>query len=156
MNKERKKTLSELIEESVICFLETDSRSAALEELVNALAVSGKIMDRESFFEAISKREKIVSTAIGLGVAIPHARLSAFDHFSIAVGLQKEKEGIPWNARDGAPVRLIFMIGGPVDQQTDYLKILSSLTAAVKDEDRRKKLLNTKTREDVVSLFEGC
>ena len=149
-------TLSELIQEGVICFLDADNRDTALQKLVDALADSGEIVDKGNFLEAIIKREKIVSTGIGMGVAIPHAKLPIFDRFFLAVGLQKTKEGIDWNALDGAPVRLIFMIGGPANQQTDYLKILSRLTSAIKDEDRRKKLLGTETKEDVISLFEGC
>ena len=148
-------TLSELIKEGVICFLDADSRDSALQKLVSALAKSGEICDEDSFFEAILKREKIASTGIGMGVAIPHAKLPIFDRFFIAIGLQKSKEGIEWNALDGSPVRLIFMIGGPSNQQTDYLKILSRLTTVIKDEDRRKNLLNTNTKEDVMRLFEG-
>lgn len=149
-------TLSELMQEGVICFLEESSRDHALEKLVNALGDAGELVDKTSFLEAIIKREKIVSTGIGMGVAIPHAKLPSFDRFFLAVGLQKTKEGIEWDALDGAPVRLIFMIGGPASQQTEYLKILSRLTAAIKDEDRRKKLLASETKEEVISLFEDC
>jgi PTS system nitrogen regulatory IIA component len=144
------------MQEGVICFLEESSRDHALEKLVNALGDEGEIADKPTFLEAIIKREKIVSTGIGMGVAIPHAKLPSFDRFFLAVGLQKTKEGIEWDALDGAPVRLIFMIGGPANQQTEYLKILSRLTAAIKDEERRKKLLASETKEEVISLFEGC
>ncbi len=149
-------TLSELIQDGVICFLEADSRDAALNKLVDALSDSGEIAEKDKFLDAIIKREKIVSTGIGMGVAIPHAKLSIFNRFFLAIGLQKAKEGIEWNALDCAPVRLIFMIGGPVNQQTTYLKILSRLTAAIKDEDKRQKLLSTETKEGVIALFEGC
>ncbi|MCB1109597.1 MAG: PTS sugar transporter subunit IIA [Chlamydiia bacterium] len=148
-------TLSEFIQEGVICFLEAGSRDDALRKLVEALSDSGELADKNAFFDAILKREKIVSTGIGMGVAIPHAKLPSFNRFFLAVGLQKTKEGIEWDALDGAPVRLIFMIGGPANQQTEYLKILSRLTAAIKDEDRRKCLIGAQTREDVIALFEG-
>ena len=71
MKKGNEVTLSELIEEGVICFLEADSRDAALKKLVDALADSGKIVEKESFFEAIIKREKIVSTGIWNGNSDP-------------------------------------------------------------------------------------
>lgn len=148
--------LSELMQEGVICFLEETTRDQALEKLVNVLEDAGEIADKGAFLKAIIKREKIVSTGIGMGVAIPHAKLPSFNHFFLAVGLQKTKDGIEWDALDGAPVRLIFMIGGPANQQTEYLKILSRLTAAIKDEDRRKKLLSSTSREEVIVLFEGC
>jgi len=149
-------TLLEFIQDGVVCFLDANNRDEALHQLVEALGDAGEIQEREQFFDAILKREKIVSTGIGMGVAIPHAKLDGFDHFFLAVGLQKVKEGIEWDALDGAPVRLIFMIGGPADQQTEYLKILSRLTAAIKDEDRRMSLLSADSREKVVGLFEGC
>jgi len=148
-------TLSEFIQEGVICFLEAESRDDALGKLVESLSDAGELADKKGFFDALIKREKIVSTGIGMGVAIPHAKLPAFNRCFLAVGLQKAKEGIEWDALDGAPVRLIFMIGGPANEQTEYLKILSRLTAAIKDEDRRKKLISAKTKEDVIDLFEG-
>ena len=148
--------LSELIQDGVICFLEESSRDHALRKLVEAHGDTGEIADKEEFLEAIIKREKIVSTGIGMGVAIPHAKLPTFNRFFLAVGLHKSKEGIEWDALDNNPVRLIFMIGGPANQQTEYLKILSRLTAAIKDEDLRKKLLACETKEEVIALFEGC
>jgi nitrogen PTS system EIIA component len=149
-------TLLEFIQDGVVCFLDAESRDEALHQLVEALGDAGEIQDCKQFYDAILKREKIVSTGIGMGVAIPHAKLEGFDHFFLAVGVQKVKEGIEWDALDGAPVRLIFMIGGPANQQTEYLQILSRLTAAIKDENRRMSILSADSREKVVGLFEGC
>ncbi len=81
--------------------------------------------------------------------------LQGYDEFFIAIGVQTKK-GIEWNALDGSPVRLIFMIGGPENKQTEYLKILSHLTMAIKNEERRKKLLKTYDAKDVIGLFAGC
>ena len=72
-----------------------------------------------------------------MGVAVPHAKMDNFTDFFIAVGIQKQK-GLDWNALDKAPVRLIFMIGGPEDKQSEYLQILSLLTSAIKDVELRK------------------
>ena len=148
-------TLSEFIQEGVICFLEAGSRDEALDQMVEALADAGELGDKIEFREAIYKREKIVSTGIGMGVAIPHAKLSIFNRFFLAVGLQKTTKGIKWDAESMPPVRLIFLIGGPANRQTEYLNILSLLTAAVKDEDRRKNLINSKTKEEFLALFDG-
>jgi len=89
-----------------------------------------------------------------MGVAIPHAKLQGYTGFFIAVGIQ-QGAGIEWNSLDSLPVRLIFMIGGPDDQQTEYLKILSQLTRAVKEEERRKKMLKAQSANEVIALFEG-
>jgi PTS system nitrogen regulatory IIA component len=119
------------------------------------LEKAGKIKHRDAFYHAILEREKIVSTGIGLGVAVPHAKLEGYQEFFIAIGIQKKK-GIEWNALDGAPVKLIFMIGGPENRQTEYLKILSHLTMAIKNEERRKKILKAVSPSDVIELFAGC
>ncbi len=148
-------TLSEFIQEGVVCFLEAESRDKALDQMVETLADVGDLGDKVEFREAIYKREKIVSTGIGMGVAIPHAKLPTFNRFFLAVGLLKSKEGIKWDTESTPPVRLIFLIGGPANRQTEYLNILSLLTAAIKDEDRRKNLINSRTKEEVLALFEG-
>lgn len=148
-------TISHYLDPSLIAFLDAKTRDQALSELVGLLERAGKLKDQTLFFESILEREKIVSTGIGLGVAIPHAKLASYTDFFIAIGIQRH-EGIDWNALDGSPVRLIFMIGGPENKQTEYLKILSHLTLAIKDEERRKKLLKAKTSEEVCSLFLGC
>jgi PTS system nitrogen regulatory IIA component len=148
--------LSDFLEDKAILFLDADDRDTALKSLVDTLSKAGKIADSDRFFQAILKREKIVSTGIGMGVAIPHAKLEEFDHFFIAVGVQKDRGGLEWDALDGAPVKLIFMIGGPADKQTQYLQILSRLTAAIKDDTRRKALLLAQSPQEVIDLFSGC
>lgn len=147
--------ISKYLDERLVLYLNTQSRDEALAELVELLDQKQKLHDRETFHNAILEREKIVSTGIGLGVAIPHAKLKGYDDFFIAIGIQL-KEGIEWNALDGAPVRLVFMIGGPESKQTEYLKILSHLTMAIKNEERRRKLLKTFNSEGVLRLFAGC
>jgi len=149
-------TFLDIIQNAVVCFLEAKNRDEALYQLVKALKKNKVVQNAKHFFNAILKREMIVSTGIGRGVAIPHAKLEKWDHFFLAIGIQKGKEGIEWDALDKMPVRLIFMIGGPDNQQTEYLKILSRLTTAIKDEERRMKILFATSREDVIKLLEGC
>ena len=144
------------LDEDQILFLNAPDRNAALSSLVEALENKGKLLDKEAFYSAILEREKVVSTGIGLHVAIPHAKIEGYQDFFIAIGLQKENPGIEWNALDGQPVKLIFMIGGPENRQTDYLKILSLLTTAIKDPTRRKKLLQAKTPAEIIQLFWNC
>lgn len=134
-----------------VLFLDVSSRDEALHSLINQLAHLGKLRDKEEFYHAIIDREKIVSTGIGMGVAIPHAKLSDYNDFFIAIGILQK--GVDWHALDGTPVRLIFMIGGPDDKQTEYLQILSSLTTALKDEERRKKMLTLNSPKAIIDLF---
>ncbi len=147
--------ISDYFDESLILFLDAQGRDEALSLLVDALEKAGKLKDRDDFQRAIMEREKLVSTGVGLGVAIPHAKLHGYKDFFIAIGIQ-HKNGLEWNSLDGAPVRVIFMIGGPENKQTEYLKILSHLTMAIKNEERRKKLLKATTSRDIIDLFSGC
>lgn len=147
-------TISNYLDERLVLFLDVASQNEAIDQLIEALDDAGKLLDKEAFHHAILEREKIVSTGIGIGVAIPHAKLTGYPDFFIAIGIQKGR-GIEWNALDGSPVKIIFMIGGPDTRQTEYLKILSLLTTVIKDEERRKRLLKATTPGEVLAVFEG-
>jgi len=144
--------ISDYLDRQLITHLETRDRNEALCALVDLLEQAGKLEDKEAFYQAILHREKLVSTGVGMGVAIPHAKLSTYTDFFIAIGIHKG-DGIEWNSLDHAPVRLVFMIGGPDNKQTEYLKLLSQLTIAIKDEKRRKKLMQIENLDDIIPLF---
>lgn len=146
-------TIADYLDPRLILFFDASSRDEAIHTLVDKLDQAGKLHGKEPFYQAIIEREKIVSTAVGMGAAIPHAKLSDYDEFFITIGIMRK--GINWNALDGTPVRLIFMIGGPDDKQTEYLQILSALTLAIKDEAFRKKILTLNAPEGVVELFKA-
>jgi PTS system nitrogen regulatory IIA component len=145
--------ISSYLDSNLILFLEAETRDQVLRTMIAALRQNGKLNDTEAFYQAIIDRENIVSTGIGMGIAIPHAKLALYDDFFIAVGILSK--GVDWHALDGAPVRLIFMIGGPDDKQTEYLQVLSKLTSALKDEARRKKLLTLNSPEAIIDILKG-
>lgn len=147
-----KKKIYNYLDSQLVFFLDLPTKEEALTQLVKKSGEAIELAEQERFMQAIFDREKIVSTGIGMGVAIPHAKLASFDDFFITVGVLKT--GIDWNALDGAPVRLIFLIGGPDDKQTEYLKILSSLTSVLRDEELRKNLIGASSAKEVLSLFE--
>jgi len=150
--KEEPVGIADYLDEDLICFLNASTQQEALTGLINQLAAQGKLQDKEAFYQAIVEREKIISTGIGIGVAIPHAKLSGYSDFFVAIGIQK-KGGIDWQSIDGVPVKLIFMIGGPDDRQTEYLNILSMITAAIKDEGVRKRLMSARNGQEVIAIF---
>jgi PTS system nitrogen regulatory IIA component len=144
--------ISDYLDEELVCFLDASTQREALSALIDKLDTQEKLRDQEAFFHAILEREKIISTGIGIGVAIPHAKLTGYTDFFIAIGIQK-KGGIDWQSIDGLPVKLIFLIGGPDNRQTEYLNILSMITTAIKDEQRRKRLMNAQTGKEVIAIF---
>lgn len=144
--------ISRTLDPALVAFLDADTRDEAIDALVELLAKAGKLPDKILFRNAIFQREKLVSTGIGMGIAVPHAKLKNFPEFFIAIGIQKKK-GLDWNSLDMAPVRIIFMIGGPEDKQSEYLQILSQLTSAIRNVDLRKSLLKSQSPEQVIRLF---
>lgn len=145
--------ISNYMEPELVAFIDAESRDDVLKQLVSLVFQSGKIQDGELFFHAILNREQIVSTGIGMGVAIPHAKMHSYDQFFIAIGILKKP--VNWQSLDGSPVRIVFMIGGPDDKQTEYLQILSHLTHAIKEEEVRKKLLILPKPSDIIELFQS-
>ena len=145
--------ISKYLTSNLVLHLQSSERDAAIGELIALLDREKKLRDKAAFHQAILEREKIVSTGIGMGIALPHAKLSGYESFFIAIGISAK--GISWESLDGIPVRLVFMIGGPDDKQTEYLQLLSRLTLAIKDEERRKKILQMTKPEDIIALFKG-
>lgn len=147
--------LTRYLDDRLVVFLNFESRADSLEALIDALDRAHKLKDRSTFHKAILEREKVTSTGIGLGLAVPHAKLPGYEDFFIAIGIQDGK-GIEWDSLDGSRVHLIFMIGGPDNKQTQYLKILSRLTTAITDPKRRGALLKAVSAQQVIDLFKGC
>ena len=135
-------------------FIDENDRDKAIKELVTLVVKQGLLQEGEEFYQAVIDREKIVSTGIGMGVAIPHAKLEGCDRFFIAIGVHAKK-GIKWKALDGSPVQLIFLVGGPSNQQKKYLKILSQITTLVKNEKLREKALHSRDPTEIIALFKG-
>ena len=133
----------------VLIIDEPASRDVVLDQLINRLDREGKLKDKQSFYEAVMHREKLVSTGIGLGVAIPHAKLPEYEDFFIAIAILKES-GVDWGAVDGGEVRIVFLIGGPEKRQADYLYILSKISEMMRSLQVREKLLRCHLSEDVI------
>lgn len=141
------------LRESSVLFLDAISRDEALNEMVKELKDSQIIEQGEPFLSALFARETLVSTGIGLGCAIPHAKLPNIQDFFISIGIIKSG-GVDWKSIDRAPVKLIFLIGGPTHEPNRYLKMLSALTEAIRSEDFRREMMSCHQPKEVLKLFE--
>jgi PTS system nitrogen regulatory IIA component len=146
------KKISDYLDASLVSFLEVSTRNEAIDTLIDLLNKASKLPDCDNFRRAIFEREELVSTGIGMGIAIPHAKNREFKDFFIAIGIQ-QKKGIEWDAIDKVPVRFVFLIGGPDHRQPEYLKILSQLTVAIKDQNVRKQLMCASCVKEVLRAF---
>jgi PTS system fructose-specific IIA component len=132
--------------------LSASTKEEAIKELSKVLREAGEIKNFAQFLEDVFTREKISSTGIGHGVAIPHARSEAVRDFVIAFGRsQKELE---FDAVDNKPVRLIFLMGTPKEKEINaYLKILAHLTRLMWKENFRNSLLTASSPQEVLDAF---
>jgi PTS system nitrogen regulatory IIA component len=137
--------------ESSVLFLDNNNKNEVLASMVAHAAASGLILEETTFREAIFERESIMSTGIGLQVAIPHAKLPNIEEFFVIPAILSQDSN--WDAIDKKPVRLVFLIGGPTDRQTDYLMILSKITLVIKNPARRKALMAAKDAKAVLAAF---
>jgi PTS system nitrogen regulatory IIA component len=144
-------SLKDYLDEGSVLFLDAPTRDDALRTLIAHLASTNTLSDPDTFYRAVLEREKLVSTGIGMGLAIPHAKLPSLSHFFLAVGIHRR--GIEWESLDNSPVRLIFLIGGPDDKQSHYLQLLSTLTTYLRDPELRRKLMSATTPAEVVALL---
>ncbi|MBS0586206.1 MAG: PTS sugar transporter subunit IIA [Verrucomicrobia bacterium] len=145
--------LIDLIKKEHLCFLDVKSKEEAIKALVDTLYLQGAVPDPEGFFKAVLERERVISTGIGMGLAIPHAKTEEVEEFFLAIAVLPQ--GVDWQAIDSLKVKLVFLIGGPKNKPRDYLRLLSDLTKFVKDEKRRSLLSSAKDKEEFLSLFQG-
>ena len=134
--------------------LKSKTKEEALVEMVNHLVSLNKIKDKEILLEMLRQRESLGSTGIGKGIAIPHGRSLASTKLIIA--FSKSEDGIKFNAIDGKPVHLIFMIIAPYqDKQNLYLVVLGKLVELLRKKRIRDKLLQVSTFQDFTDIIEG-
>jgi mannitol/fructose-specific phosphotransferase system IIA component (Ntr-type) len=122
--------LSRYLADERVIDLTCTTKEAALEELTRTFAGAREVADPRALLQAVLQRERIVSTGIGLGVAVPHAKIAGVTEFVIAYG--RSKAGIPFGAIDDAPVHHIVLIAGPPEQQQRYLQFLATVTLRLK------------------------
>ncbi len=127
------------------------AKNEALNKLVDTLGPCDAIQDVEALREAIFEREKTLSTGIGLGIAVPHAKIDEVSEFVLAVGVSTK--GIEFDALDGKPVNIIALIAGPSGAQDEYLKILAHLTLFLKNRKNRKAITNADNAQEVCDLL---
>jgi mannitol/fructose-specific phosphotransferase system IIA component (Ntr-type) len=133
--------------------LKGSSKSGVLEELVDVLAHSPQVTDREDLMAKILEREKTLSTGVGMGLALPHVKIASVRDFVIGVG--RSPQGVEFDSIDGKPVHLIVMIGCNEGQSTDYMKVLSKLVRYLKEPEHQDKVMTAESPEAVVDLFVG-
>ncbi|MBQ0052104.1 MAG: PTS sugar transporter subunit IIA [Treponema sp.] len=124
-----------------IVFINHSTKHDAIVELAQNLATAPQIKNEKELVDEILKREELMSTAIGRGLAIPHVRLSSVTDLVMSVGICKN-ELLDFQTIDEIPVRLLIMIAAAYNQHSYYLQTLSFFSSKLKNKDVREALLN--------------
>src|SRR2546428_6413314 len=127
-------------------------KAAALREVAELLARDKCVANFDAFFQEILDRERVSNTALGHDVAIPHARTDQCGEILVAVG--RSQHGVDFEAKDGGPVRLIFLIGTPKQMVTDYLRVVGNLARLVRQDSVRQQLLETPDAASFIRILE--
>jgi PTS system nitrogen regulatory IIA component len=135
-----------------VMFLNCASKHEALLVLSKNLATAPQVKNSQELTTEILKREELMSTAIGRGIAIPHIRLQSITDIVVSVGVSRT-DITDFNPLDDEPVRLILMIAAAYNQHTAYLQTLSYFSTRLKNPALRNSLINTQTEDEVYKLL---
>ncbi|MDR3338119.1 MAG: PTS sugar transporter subunit IIA [Treponema sp.] len=135
-----------------IVFLNYASKRDALLALVENLSKAPQVKNKQELASEIIKREELMSTAIGRGIAIPHIRLPSITDLVVSVGVSKT-DIIDFQALDDEPVRILLMIAAAYNQHAYYLQTLSFFSARLKKANLRNALLQAESVQQVYNLL---
>lgn len=146
--------LETIISPDRIIFVNFSSKRDALMALADNLSTAPQIKNRQEVGQEILKREELMSTAIGRGIAIPHVRLSSITDLVVSIGISKT-DIIDFQALDDEPVRLLVMIAAATSQHAYYLQTLSFFSSRLKNRELRNALLESKTPQEAYGILVG-
>ena len=135
-----------------IVFINQRTKHDALIQLAEVLATAPQIKNKTELTEEILKREELMSTAIGRGIAIPHVRLSSVTDLVMAIGVCK-KSIEDFEPIDDQPVKLMFMIAAAYNQHSYYLKTISNFTTLFKNSELIDSIMNASSEDEIYSLL---
>lgn len=146
--------ITELLKkESLELGVSVSDKQSAINKLVDLMDAGKRLNNKEGYKEGILAREALGSTAVGEGIAIPHAKVSAVKEAGLAAIVVPD--GVDYEAFDGSPANLIFMIAAPEGEADVHLEALSRLSTLLMDPDFKEDLISAKSREEFLELIDA-
>lgn len=142
-----------LKESCVLADLKGGTKKDVLTELVSTLKESGFIPSVDEAVNVVLEREKLGSTGIGEGVAIPHGKMKGIGHVLCAFG--RSKKGVDFDAVDEKPVHIFFLLLAPEDSAGLHIQMLSRISRILRDPSFRKRLIEEGGRDDLYANIVG-
>jgi fructose-specific phosphotransferase system IIA component len=144
--------VSELLKtEFVIPQLKGETKEDVINELIDLFKNDPRVEDIEKIRTAVLEREKVMSTGVGKGFAIPHGKSNAVKE--IIGAFSKVSDGIDYDSLDGNPVHLIFLLVGKDNLISTHIKLLSRISRLMNKDDFRHRLMEANSAEEIVKLF---
>jgi fructose-specific phosphotransferase system IIA component len=144
--------LSDLFsEESIVLDIPAEEKEKLLENILKTLDSNGLIKDFDHALRDVMEREKVMSTGIGHGVAIPHAYTDGVDR--LVAGFFRSSSGVNFEALDGKEVDLFFLILGPKESRRDHIKVLAKISRLLNHGEFRSALKKASDVNDVFAIF---
>ncbi len=144
--------ISEILsEQNVSPCLEANTKEEIIDAMIELVGMSEKVLDKTKVREAILERERIMSTGVGNGFAIPHGKTEAVTDVVAAFAITDKP--IDYQSLDEQPVRLVFLLVGKDSMVGNHIKLLSRISRLMNKEDFRAKLLETKTAQEILETF---
>lgn len=129
------------------------NKKSVLEELCVPVVSAYPEVEQSVLLDVLKEREKLGSTGIGDGVAIPHGKLSVLDNIVLVFG--RSKAGVDFDALDGKPTHLFFMVLAPENSASIHLKTLGHISRLLKSQVVRKELMNAKDAAQILSIIDA-
>ncbi|OHD64499.1 MAG: hypothetical protein A2176_02580 [Spirochaetes bacterium RBG_13_51_14] len=131
--------------------LEATNKFKAIEELALVFKDTDVCGDIQSLTKALKEREEIMSTGIGFGIAIPHAKIGTIKEMAFAIGISKA--GIDFDSMDGEPVHLVILVAAGEKQHKEYLRLLSNIMSIIKKDSVKDSIINASGSKAVLTIL---
>lgn len=145
------KLIELLSPETIYVELKAQTKKDALQELCQILSDAGKLKDPQKMVQVLVDREALGSTGIGQGIAIPHGKYDGATAQVAALGISRR--GVDFDALDGEPVHIIFLLIAPLDAAGNHLKALAKISRLLKDKFFRQALRDAKSADEILSII---
>lgn len=140
-----------LNEDNILLNVEAKDKYELIDKLIDVVTKSGKVIDKEKVRNCVYEREKILSTGVGKGFAVPHGKTDAVTDIVLAFAITKEP--LEYEALDNQPVRLVMLMVGKDSLVSSHIKLLSRISRLMNNDEFRENLMNAKTKEEVLEIF---
>jgi PTS system nitrogen regulatory IIA component len=146
------KILDILLRDAVLVDLKATGKREVLEEICTAIAAAEPSADRAKLVEVLAERERLQSTGIGEGVAIPHGKIPGLPR--LVAAFAKSRAGVDFDSVDGQKTHLFFLLVMPESAGGQHLKALARISRSLRDPAFRRAVESAATREDVLRAIE--